>query len=98
MPVREGDKLITMPAIQAVLRSMIVLAAKGNCPAQRALIEIARALEQEHAAEMAADQEVQTNRPMPDLDTARRIAFVLTNAFKGQPEPDKLAANLLVKP
>jgi hypothetical protein len=42
VPVREGDKLITMPAIQAVLRSMIVLAAKGNCPAQRELIEIAR--------------------------------------------------------
>ena len=35
--VREGDKVITMPAIQAVLRSQIALAAKGNGPARDVL-------------------------------------------------------------
>ena len=39
--VREGDKVIKMPAIQAVLRSQVALAAKGNGPAQRALLETA---------------------------------------------------------
>src|SRR5205085_2700242 len=35
--VREGDKVLTVPAIQAVLRSQVALAAQGNGPAQRAL-------------------------------------------------------------
>lgn len=48
--VREGDKVITMPAIQAVLRSQIALAAKGNGPAQRTLINVIRAIERENAA------------------------------------------------
>jgi Family of unknown function (DUF5681) len=47
--VREGDKVLTMPAIQAVLRSQIALAAKGNGPAQRALIEVIQAIERESA-------------------------------------------------
>jgi Family of unknown function (DUF5681) len=47
--VREGDKVITMPAIQAVLRSQIALAAKGNGPAQRALIEVIQTIEREIA-------------------------------------------------
>jgi hypothetical protein len=45
--VREGDKVITMPAIQAVLRSQIALAAKGNGPAQRALIDLVQAIERD---------------------------------------------------
>lgn len=48
--VREGDKVLTMPAIQAVLRSQVALAAKGNGPAQRALIEVTQAIERESAA------------------------------------------------
>jgi len=47
--VREGDKVITMPAIQAVLRSQVALAAKGNGPAQRALIEVIQTIEREIA-------------------------------------------------
>jgi Family of unknown function (DUF5681) len=47
--VREGGKLIKLPAIQAVLRSKVALAAKGNGPAQRFLFEIARAIEKDLA-------------------------------------------------
>ena len=47
--VREGDKVVTMPAFQAVLRGMVALAAKGNGPAQRALIEVIQAIERENA-------------------------------------------------
>src|SRR6266568_2409725 len=49
--LREGDKLIKLPAIQAVLRSKVALAAKGNGPAQRALFAIARAIESELAVQ-----------------------------------------------
>jgi hypothetical protein len=72
VPVREGDKLIKMPPIQAVLRSKVALAAKGNGPAQRALIEIARALEKEHAAEMAS-KGGRAKRPISDLEAV--LAF-----------------------
>src|SRR5580704_1822923 len=53
--VREGDKVITLPAIQAVLRSQVALAAKGNGPAQRALIEAIQAIEREIEAHVAAN-------------------------------------------
>jgi hypothetical protein len=47
--VREGDKILTLPAFQAVLRSTVALAAKGNGPAQRFLIEVIQAIERENA-------------------------------------------------
>ena len=37
--LREGDKVTRIPALQAVLRSQIALAAKGNGPAQRAVVK-----------------------------------------------------------
>ena len=49
--VREGEKVMSLPAIQAVLRSLVARAAKGNGPAQRALIAAVMAIEQERAAE-----------------------------------------------
>jgi hypothetical protein len=84
VPVREGDKLIKMPAIQAVLRSKVALAAKGNGPAQRALIEIARALEKEHAAEMAG-KGGRAKGPISDLEAARRIVAALTKVARENP-------------
>jgi hypothetical protein len=45
--VREGDKVVTLPAIQAVMRSQVALAAKGNGPAQRTIIETIQAIERE---------------------------------------------------
>jgi hypothetical protein len=76
--VREGEKVLTMPAIQVVLRNLVALAAKGNGPAQRALLETVQAIEREHAAQTIAEDKAEADkRPMSDLDTARRIAFVL---------------------
>jgi hypothetical protein len=76
--VREGDKVMTLPAIQAVLRSQVALAAKGNGPAQRALIEAVREIEREIEAQVAAKDKAGANKPkMSELEIARRIAFVL---------------------
>jgi hypothetical protein len=80
--VREGDKVITLPAIQAVLRSQVALAAKGNGPAQRALIEAIQAIEREIEAHVAANDPARAKEPeMSDLEVARRIAFLLSKSL-----------------
>jgi hypothetical protein len=40
LTVREGDKVTKMPALQAVIRSQIASATKGNVTAQRALLKL----------------------------------------------------------
>ncbi len=45
--LREGDKVTRIPALQAVLRSQIALAAKGNGPAQRAVVKTVQEIEAE---------------------------------------------------
>jgi hypothetical protein len=76
--VKEGDKVITLPAIQAVLRSQVALAAKGNGLAQRTVIEAIQAIEREIEAHVAAKERALANTPaVSDLELARRIAFVL---------------------
>jgi hypothetical protein len=53
LTVREGDKVTRMPALQAVLRSQIACAAKGNVPAQRAVIKGIQDMEVEARARRA---------------------------------------------
>jgi hypothetical protein len=66
--VREGDKVLTMPAIHAVLRGLVALADKGNGPAQRTLIETVQAIERELAAQMAIKNKLRpTNLKSPTL-------------------------------
>ena len=91
--VREGDKVTSLPAIQAVMRSQVALAVKGNGPAQRALIAAIHALEQQLAAEAAAREKEEAQRkPINYLDGARRIAFILRLADeeKGEKMPGNL--------
>ena len=74
--VKEGDNVVTLPAIQAILRSQIALAAKGNGPAQRTLVATIKIIEQE--MEAAAKINVQAEEHhSSNPDTARRIAFLL---------------------
>jgi Family of unknown function (DUF5681) len=84
--VREGDKVIRLPAIQAILRSQVALAAKGNGPAQRAVIEAVQAIEREIAAQVNDTVQSKASE-MSDLDVARRIAFLLTKPFAGKLPP-----------
>jgi hypothetical protein len=46
--VREGDKVIELPAIQAVFRAMNVSAMKGNRLAQKMVAELVAGVEEEH--------------------------------------------------
>src|SRR5258705_2099776 len=43
--IREGDKVMRMPALQALLRSQITCAAKGNIAAQRAVVKAVQEIE-----------------------------------------------------
>lgn len=50
LTVREGDKVTRMPALQAVIRSQIASAAKGNVAAQRAIFKVVQEIEAEARA------------------------------------------------
>jgi hypothetical protein len=53
LTVREGVKVTRMPALQAVIRSQIAAAAKGNVTAQRAVIKGIQDMEMEARARRA---------------------------------------------
>jgi Family of unknown function (DUF5681) len=92
--VREGDKVMSLPAIQAVMRSQFALAVKGNGPAQRAMIAAIHAMEQELAAETAAREKEEAERPpFSYTEAARRISLLLRLAYKekGEPWPGNIA-------
>lgn len=84
--VREGSKVIRMPAIRAVLRSQLASAAKGNGPAQRAFLDTVQAIEQRGGA--APEQNADNTPPMSDLEVARRIAFALEKGRLALEEKD----------
>jgi hypothetical protein len=78
--VKEGDDIVHLPTIQAIVRASFALAAKGNGPAQRALIMQLGVIERELAAETAAHDaqaEETCGKSMTDIEIARRVAFVL---------------------
>jgi hypothetical protein len=90
--VREGNKVTKMPAIQAVLRSQVALAAKGNAAAQRALLETVYAIERELASQAAAIGLAKT--PTSDLDAARRIAAALLKVATNNSDQPHVAAKV----
>ena len=90
--VREGNKVMRLPAVQAMMRNQLALAVKGNGPAQRAMLAAIDAMEKELAAEAAAEEQAEAERgPINYLDGARRIAFLFREAYKeiGKPQPAK---------
>ena len=91
--LQEGDGVVAVPAIQAIMRSQVALAAKGNGPAQRAVIAAVKAIEQELAAR---DAELARQRGryshMDYNEAARRVAFLLDlggYVWKGDEEEKK---------
>jgi hypothetical protein len=78
--VREGDKVVKLPAIQAVIRSLVALAARGNGTAQRALIEMIQTIERTPSIQAAKVEVSDRTTAMSSLDVARRIAFILSSA------------------
>ena len=83
MIVKDDSGAVPLPAIQAILRSQFALAAKGNGPAQRAVIAAVQAIEQENALAAAgngfggAPGDGPDSAPISYREAARRIAFLL---------------------
>jgi len=86
--VREGDRVVSVPALGAILRSLVALAAKGNAPAQRFVYEMVREIEQQELAVQAAPDTKDTKeRTMSERELARRIAWILSGSLpKRSPE------------
>jgi hypothetical protein len=93
--VKEDGKALALPAIQAILRSQIVLAAKGNVQAQRAVLAAIQTIEQENV-EVAARAAQNAPKEMNYTEAARRVAFLLhlgEEEQKVKSEEEKRAAN-----
>jgi hypothetical protein len=91
--MKAGEDVIKLPALQAILRSQVALAAKGNGPAQRAVIEAVQAIEREAAAQAAAEIKDKANeRPMSDIELGRRIAFLLYRGERALENQEQEAA------
>jgi hypothetical protein len=98
--VREGDKVLTLPAIQVTLRNLVASAAKGSGPAQRTLIGMTQTIEREASLMQAAKkQKAEAEKPVSDLDAARRVAFLLTKGARqnGHPQPKQSLSSLVAK-
>jgi Family of unknown function (DUF5681) len=81
--VREGEEALKLPAIQAVMRQQLRLAAKGNGPAQRAVIAMIQAIEQEEVEAAAKTAEVDRYAGMSDRHLARALAaFIQRTRYK----------------
>jgi Family of unknown function (DUF5681) len=83
--VREGDDVLALPAIQAVMRQLVRLAAKRNGPAQRRLIDMVQTIEQELTVEANAKAAQQTT-PISDADRAKALAAFLEKTKHLAPE------------
>jgi Family of unknown function (DUF5681) len=91
--VKAGDTVIKLPALQAILRCQVALAVKGNGPAQRAVIEAVQAIEREATARAAAETKDKANeRPMSDIEAARRVAFLLERGKRALENREQEAA------
>jgi hypothetical protein len=99
--VRVGDSVVSLPAIQAILRGQVALAAKGNGAAQRAVIEKVQAIEQEIATQVAAeaaDGKDAKESPISDRELARRIAWILSGGVPKRSKEDAAQATPVTSP
>src|SRR4029077_7089767 len=81
-----GDEVFTLPTIQAVMRQQGRLAAKGNGPAQRAVIGMVHAIEQEALQAATAATEGTENSDITDEDRMQVVAeFLASKGYKPVP-------------
>jgi hypothetical protein len=93
--VRDGDKIVKMPAIQAVHRSQIALAAKGNGPAQRAVLRVVQAIEKEgHNLNMELLRAAIEYKAMANREAERRQRLGITYVDPNAPHPDDLEIDM----
>ena len=67
LTVREGEAVTKMTALQAVIRSLIACAAKGNVPAQRTLVKVAQDIEDARACRSGTAANKKLNKDGNDI-------------------------------
>lgn len=82
--VREGDRVLQIPAIEALVRAQFAIATKGNAYAQRDFLDRADRVQREEAREIA-----EHNAFWEEYCAARR-AEIAQARRKGEPEPTPL--------
>lgn len=87
--VRDGERNVTVPMAQAVVRSIAVNAAKGNYGAQRLFTELVGALEQENRQmQIEALQTWHTYKMEWTRELKRRELLGITDGPQPLPHPD----------
>jgi hypothetical protein len=79
LTVREGDAVKKMPALQAVIRSQIAAAAKGNVAAQRAVVKIVQDIEDARARRTGVSANKKLNKDGNDI-TDEELMDILSAA------------------
>jgi hypothetical protein len=90
--IKEGESTIKVPAIQAIIRQQLALAAKGSGPAQRAVIEMVQSIERDGARQTAEQKAAEAKEKRSPIEMARRIAFALELGRRAQAKADAEAA------
>jgi hypothetical protein len=67
LTVREGHAVKKMPALQAVIRSQVACAAKGNVAAQRALVKVVQDIEEAQARRTGGTANKKLNRDVEGM-------------------------------
>ena len=92
--IREGDKVIELPAIQAAVRSLAISAMKGSRLSQRALAELVQQIESRKSAEqMTAMENAFDYKQAWSIELERRRSLGISGK-EPIPHPDDIVINL----
>jgi len=84
-----------MPALQAVHRSQIALAAKGNGPPQRAVLRVVQAIEKEgHDLNMELLKVAFEYKAVAEREAERRRRLGITYVDPTAPQPDDIVIDM----
>jgi hypothetical protein len=92
--IREGDKIIELPAVQAAVRSLAIAAMKGSRLSQKALAELVRGIENHRATEQYAVVETlfeYKHKWTNELDRRKHLGIMEPDPV---PHPDDIIVNL----
>ncbi len=92
--IREGDKTIELPAIQAAMRSLAIAAMKGSRLSQKALAEVVREVEQRREADHLTTLENAFEYKQRWTKELQRRACLGISEPDPVPHPDDITINL----
>jgi hypothetical protein len=93
--IREGEKVHRIPALAAVFRSLLACALKGNGPAQRAALQMVKAIEADRFATYEKYlEEVIGYKVAATSEIRRRCAAGITDTSDINPHPDDLLIDM----